>query len=289
LERYPEALVSYQAFLAEAPVGMLTEAQQAVLFSLVEHLKGKISRVRVECNVPGARVLLRGRMVGRTPLPSFVVLNAGDAKLEVIADGYGPYESVLSLPGGALESIVVKLDRVDFRGTLSVRGNVSSADVFVDDALRGRTPMEIKLERGTHVVEVRAQGHKSHRQVVKVEAGKALLVDANLERLPDYTIAYVGFGLGGLGVAAGTGAGILAFSKMSKVEEQCDTLEKECGPAGQSHLQASSTWGTVSNVGFAVGAAGIGLGIYGLLTSKKEAREPDVSLGVNGVLVRGRF
>ena len=60
LERYPEALASYQAFIAEAPAGTLTEAQQAQLFALVEDLKRKIARVELKCDVPGARVLVRG-------------------------------------------------------------------------------------------------------------------------------------------------------------------------------------------------------------------------------------
>ena len=79
LERYPEALASYQSFIAEAPAGTLSSVQQEKLLSLVDELKSKISRLTVRCVVPGALVLVRGKEIGSTPLSAAVSLNAGPA------------------------------------------------------------------------------------------------------------------------------------------------------------------------------------------------------------------
>ena len=291
LERYPEALLSYQAFIAEAPAGTMNEEQQAALFALLEELKGKIARLEVTCDVAGARVLVRGKTVGTTPLPAAVALNAGDAKVEVLAEGYKSYESTLSLTGGATRPLNIRLQRVDFRGGLMVTSNVAGAQVYVDSAPRGATPLDLRLERGAHVVEVKAEDHVAFREVAKVEAGKDTAVNVTLERAPDYTLAYLGFGIGAVGVAAGTATGILAYSRFGKAKEQCDEAAKECGPAGQDELQSSKTWGVLSTVGFSVGAAGIALGSYGLMTAKPSGREApvDVALHPRGVALRGTF
>jgi hypothetical protein len=66
MDRYPEALASYQQIIAEAPSGTLSPAQQEKFFSLLDDLKAKVTRVAIRCPVPGARVLLRDTAVGIT-------------------------------------------------------------------------------------------------------------------------------------------------------------------------------------------------------------------------------
>jgi hypothetical protein len=164
--------------------------------------------------------------------------------------------------------------------------------VFVDGVVSGVTPLEVRVKRGTHVVEVKASEHVGQSRTASVEAGKRAELTVTLERAPNYTIAYIGFGIGAVGVAAGTVTGILALSSFGKAKEQCDQAAKECGPAGQSDLRSSSSWGVLSTVAFGVGVAGVGLGSYGLLTAKpgrKEARAVDVAVYPGGVGLRGSF
>ena len=291
LERYPEALGAYQAFIAEAPAGILNEAQQAKLFAFVEKLKGTIARVDLTCDVIGARVLVRGKVVGSTPLSAPVVVNHGIAKIEAIADGYKPFEATLALTGGTTHPVQITLERVDFTGVVAVRSNVAGAQVSVDGVQSGLAPMEVRLERGAHVVEVSAGDHVRQSKVVTVEEGKRAELTVTLERAPSYTIAYVGAGLGAVGLVAGTVTGVLALSSFGKAKELCDVAMKQCGPAGQSDLQASRTWGTLSTVAFGVGVAGIGIGAYGLLTAKPggQRRKVDVAVYPGGVGLLGTF
>jgi len=236
-------LASYQSFIAEAPAGTLNEAQQAQLFALVEELKRKIARIEVKCDVPGARVLVRGKEVGTTPLSSDVVVNAGQAKIEAIAEGYRTFETTVTMFGGTTRPMKIALERVDFTGAVSVTSNVAGAQVLVDGVARGVTPLEFKVLRGTHVVAVKARDHVDQNRTATVEAGKRTTLTVTLERAPNYTIAYVGFGIGAVGVAGGTATGILALSRFGKAKDQCDVASKQCGPAGQSDLQASKSWG----------------------------------------------
>ncbi len=267
LERYPEALAAYQAFLLQAPPGILNEAQQSKLLVLLAEIKGKVARLEIRCDVPGARVLVREQAVGTTPLGP-VAVNAGAARVEVLADGFRPFTLDLSLAGGASQVVVARLERVDFTGTLAVESSVAAAEVLVDGKPAGPAPLKMRIDRGSHVVAVRARGHVAESRTVTVEPGVQADLAFSLERAPSYGLAYFGFGVGGAGVAAGTAMGILALSTFSKAKAQCDNVAKECGPAGQGDLSSARSWATASTIGFAVGVAGVSLGVYGLVTAR---------------------
>jgi hypothetical protein len=268
LERYPDALASYQAFLAEAPAGTLNAAQQEKFFALLDELKSKIARLDIRCDVPGARVLLRDTALGTTPLDTISV-GAGPAKIEVIAEGYRPFVSEVSLVGGRSQTVMVALERIDFTGALAVNSSIHGARVSIDGADRGVTPLALRVDHGTHVVSVRSKGYLDQGKTVMIEPGGRTELLFPLVEAPDYTLAYVGFGAGFVGIAAGSVTGILAFTTLGTAKSQCDDVGKVCGPAGQPDLQTSKTYGILSSVAFGVGAAGVGLGVYGFLKARR--------------------
>lgn len=91
-------------------------------------------------------------------------------------------------------------------------------------------------------------------------------------------LVYGGFAIGVLGLGAGALAGVLTLSKANKVDPQC--ANDVCAPAAKSDLDAAKTFGTIATIGFAVGAAGIVLGVVGLVLP----RSRHVAwLGPNGV------
>jgi hypothetical protein len=292
LERYPEALASYQAFLAEAPSQTLNAAQQEKFFQLLDELKTKITRVWIRCDVPGARVLLRNVEIGQTPIDGAIPVNAGPARLEVIAEGFLPVATEIRLLGGQTQTVNVALQRIDFGGRLSIDCNVPAATVYVDEVSRGICPVALRVERGSHLVEVKASGYLAENRTLVIEPGGKTHAVFSLRRAPDYTLAYVGFGVGFVGVTAGTVTGILAFTTLSGAKSDCDTVARQCGPAGQPGLENSRTYGTVSTIAFGVGAAGVGLGIYGWLRARPGAalrKSVEMSLLPAGFLVRGSF
>ena len=298
LERYPEALASYQRFLAEVPAGKLSEAQTSALFARLEDLKAKIARVEVKCSVVGARVLVRDKVVGTVPLGAAVSVNAGPAKIEVLAEGHKPFVTQVSLDGGTTHTLDVKLERVDFTGTILVASNVSGASVYVDGTARGTTPLTLKVERGTHLVKVTASDHLDGSDTVTLEAGQKKDVWLPLRRAPDYTVAYFGFAVGALGVGAGAITGILALTNFKDAKANCDTVAKECGPAGQESLRLSRSYGLWSTVSFAVGIAGAGLGVFGLVRAARGSSDPaekhartgvDVAIVPGGLVLGGAF
>jgi PEGA domain len=292
LERYPEALASYQAFLAEAPAGTLNAAQQEKFFQLLDELKWRIARIEVHCPVAGARVLLRNTALGTTPLDGPVAVNAGPARIEILAEGFKPFVAELNLGGGSTQAVDAPLERIDFTGALAIQSNVAGARVAIDGVDLGETPRALRLEQGAHVVSLRAGGYVTQSKTVTIEAGVHLRLSFTLERAPDYTLAWVGFGTGLVGVAVGSVTGVLAFTTFSSAKGQCDTSAKECGPAGQPDLQSSKTYGVLSTVAFGVGAAGVGLGVFGLVFARRGhslAKPAEVVLLPGKLVLEGSF
>jgi len=84
----------------------------------------------------------------------------------------------------------------------------------------------------------------------------------------------LGFALSGLGVAglgAGTIAGALMLSQKHTVAAECQP-DKSCTAAGLDAAHSASSLQTVSNIGWVVGGAALGAGIYLLLSSGGSAK-----------------
>jgi len=83
------------------------------------------------------------------------------------------------------------------------------------------------------------------------------------------TIAYVIGGVGVGGVAVGSVTGILVFGKKGTVSDNC--TGSSCNDTGLAAVSKGQTLATVSNIGFAVGVAGIAVSAILLLTGGSES------------------
>ena len=67
-------------------------------------------------------------------------------------------------------------------GFLSVKAADDTYDVFLDGAFVGNAPAKLKLDPGTHVIEVKKAGFKDFRKEIKITEGSELSLRAVLER-----------------------------------------------------------------------------------------------------------
>jgi hypothetical protein len=292
LERYPDALAAYQRFIAEAPPGTLSAAQQERFFALLDELKNKITRFEIHCAVEGARVLVRDTAVGVTPLRSPVSLNAGPAKVEAIADGFKPFTMDVVLEGGKTQVLEVNLERVDFTGALTVRSSIPATRVLIDRSERGVTPLTVRVERGTHLIASSVEGYDDQSKTVSFEPGSKRELTFFPVRSANYTTAWIGFVSGGVAIIGGGVTGALAFTSFNDAKGQCDNTTKQCGPTGQGDLQTSKTFGVLSDVLFGLGAAGAGVGILGLYLAARDRGNPrpvEIVVGAGALSLQGAF
>lgn len=89
----------------------------------------------------------------------------------------------------------------------------------------------------------------------------------------NHTLAYVVGGVGIAGVGVGVVFGLLAKSQADAAEDDPALCpKKSCSPAGRSEIDAAETKALVSSIGFGVGAVGLGVGVYLLVSGSGDER-----------------
>ena len=174
---YPEALDSFEAFDRDAPPDL--KARVPTLAQIIAEVRSKVATITVTADVAGARVLVRDRVVGTTPLPGPVRVGAGKARVEVDADGRLPYRKEVDLAGGSVTVIDAKLETPEAHGVLVVHAN-AGASVFVDGVPVGNAPVEVSVGTGTHKVLVKREGFEDNASSAVVRAGERRELDVTL-------------------------------------------------------------------------------------------------------------
>ncbi len=180
-------------------------------------------------------------------------------------------------------------------GTDAPSVNIDGADIPKDAAQSPRL-----VDPGHHVIKVK--GNAASGQVeIDLKEGEQRAVDVPLTpdhppqgKLVPNTLVWVGFGVGALGVVVGGITGAIALSKASTVKSECPN--GQCPPAAHSDLNLTNALSTTSTVAFVIGALGVGVGIVGLVTSKREPlpasawlQELRISIGPGTISARGAW
>lgn len=108
------------------------------------------------------------------------------------------------------------------------------------------------------------------------------------------SLAYVGLGIGALGVAGvvvGTVFGLKASSKWDDAKALCNPYPSNCGTDGSSLGKDAQSAATLSTVGFVVGAVGLATGAVLWFAAPEKKTESGVALGIGptSVMVKGAF
>lgn len=179
LNRMPDALDSYETFKREAPDHLRRRVPK--LDELIDEVRAQVSSIQIDCNVPGAEVVLGDRVLGKAPMAEPIRVNAGDATLEVRADKHKTITEQINLTAGEVFTKRYELEQLF--GTLLVR-SVLGATVIVDGKTIGTAPTKAELSPGQHTVDVEFDGYLPASLTVVVEAGVTKPLEMPLEEEP---------------------------------------------------------------------------------------------------------
>jgi hypothetical protein len=179
LGQFPEALEQLEGFKSKASPSLL--ARVPALNTLIAEVRAKIATVTISSNAKGARILVRSKVVGTTPLPGPIKVNSGSALVEIEAEGYLPYRETLDLPGGGELTIDAKLKLKTKMGLLTVRSPIAGARVFIDGKAAGNVPVERSVPAGTHKILVERDGYEAAETTAVVTAGDRKQITIALE------------------------------------------------------------------------------------------------------------
>jgi hypothetical protein len=136
-----------------------------------------------------------------------------------------------------------------------------------------------RLNPGRHRIVARpASGDPIEREIELVERDdKEMVIEVPLPRdttappppppapsSPSPTLAWVGFGIAGVGVIAGSISGVLALSAKGSALDGC--AGNRCPPATHGDLDRAETFGNVSTASFIVAGVGVLVGVFALAT-----------------------
>lgn len=242
---------------AQAALGLLLEARGTML--AIQRLPKTPGEPPVFVEARANARQLADEYAARIPSLTIVVAGAPEgAELTIEVDGVALPTEAIGLPW---------------------RVNPGSRRVTVHNADLG----------GTATVEV---AEREVKQVtVTVSTAGAVAPEPETSAGGVSPLVYVGFGIGGVGAIVGAITGGISFSQAKSIEEQCGG--PVCTPDRQSDIDGMTTLANVSNAMFAVGAAGVVVGVVGLVLSGDDADESDSAivplLGPGFVGVQGRF
>ncbi len=169
LGRYAEAYRHYSDYLAvEADPERRRGAVEAI-----ERIRPRVALVRVESDPPGAQIFVdRVDLGARGETPRVLALDAGEHT--VILRRPDHYEArSTNVPAVVGKEAAVRLALEPVLGTVTLEGRPAGATVRVDAedaAVVAALPGALRLSPGAHMLIVSAQGHRTARQLVQVEA-----------------------------------------------------------------------------------------------------------------------
>jgi len=186
-----------------------------------------------------------------------------------------------------------------------VTTNVDDAEITVDDAVVGKTPLAspLMVSEGRRKIGAARTGYASVSRTVDVAGKDSAQVTLRLEALepaiaPEAAVgvakparrrrsaapAITMFGLAGAGIGVGTIFGIVAMENKSHLDAQCPNAG--CPPAAGSQIDTLKRYAVVSTIGFSIGLSGLACGVGYLLLSAGPSEptgvHPFVGPGVAG-------
>jgi PEGA domain-containing protein len=175
LGRHREALQAYEELVGMAGVDDATR-QRATLQR--RRLRRRLSVLELTVAPDSARVEVAGELIFGTGPRRVVVLDPGDHRVSVSANGYAPQRiEVSALPGEQIERTV---ELTPEQATLVVSANVPSAEIRVDGSVLGRGEVTRELAPGLHDVVVSAPGRGAFARTVELPPGERVRISAML-------------------------------------------------------------------------------------------------------------
>lgn len=108
LGQYARARSALEHYLDEGGE-RVTEQRRASVTSDLEMLAARTATLRVQTNVADAEVLVDDELVGRSPLPEALLLDAGEHRVVARKPGYRTRETRVTLAGRDDENVLVEL------------------------------------------------------------------------------------------------------------------------------------------------------------------------------------
>ncbi len=139
---------------------------------IIAAMARRLGRLKLGVSPEGASVRVDGRVVGRAPLASVVLVDPGRRMVEISAPGYRTVRTQVTVTAGQLVSLGIRLQPKALVGKVFISSPVEGARASIDGGPPRPLPLELELSVGSHKVRVGAPGHSSQALTVLVHPGE---------------------------------------------------------------------------------------------------------------------
>jgi hypothetical protein len=148
--------------------------------------KGQLAQLRVTSSVMAADVLVDGTLVGRTPLPASLPVEAGTHEVALRRAGYQTAKKSITLGEGsagdvALEPETDPTEIVHMGGVLALDGSEPGSSLSIDGRPQEAATGQFRLAPGPHRLVIAHSGFLSMESEVTVESNKTRGLHIDLE------------------------------------------------------------------------------------------------------------
>jgi hypothetical protein len=122
-----------------------------------------------------ARIILDGKTLSKIT-PCIDTLACGDHDIQIIKDGYAPYNQRLRINEGETVKINVKLLQYYSELTINTKPNAS---IFINNVQKSTGPWKERMLPGVYSLEARMDRHKPVKQDIELVAGENKSIELN--------------------------------------------------------------------------------------------------------------
>lgn len=238
--------------------------------------------------------ILREGVPEKSPEQFFEAIAAAQRELDALAPRIP--QVLISVIGPDTATVTID-DAPVPRAALGVRRPVDPGDHVVRASAAGFAPIEVKVTLAEGASETVALELKPAAPPPPVKPRPPVAprpdqgASASGSGSSRTVLAIAALGLGGAGLAAGAVGGVLALGKHGDLSDRCPG--GRCDPSLKGELDSYHAMGTLSTIGFAIGAVGVGAGTVLLLTAPRSPQRAGISItpviGLGSAGAKGSF
>lgn len=171
----------------KSSVSVPSGGTRTVSASLVPIPSSNTGWISVTSNPAGATVYLDGAIAGQTASNGVLKIDnvrKGDHNVRVELAGYQPYATTVNVQVSTVSDVMATLvptSSPGTTGTLAVTSAPAGASVFVDNIVKGVTPITLAdIPAGSHQILLRLEGYQDYTTIQQVNAGATDTIMASL-------------------------------------------------------------------------------------------------------------
>lgn len=176
----------FKSFMQGLIIGSVSTTGWAAAWTCFEIAKPQ-ARLRVVSTPSEALVTVNGQPVGLTPIE--ITVTPGRYRVEVSRFGYEAWTQTITLTQGASVTLEAQLVRSSFfrplgrTARLQILSEPEGADVFINNAYAGQTPLSIEIAPGRYRVVISKTNYENWTQTIELKADSDVTLEATLREL----------------------------------------------------------------------------------------------------------